>query len=123
MLSSHLDARARISSFTQLTHYVRANPRPQWPPIAPRRTLMAAAVSLHPAAADSSLLPGWTASGRGALSGALIGFGAAVVYVGPRPSPRALQRTRALLSPLYCHDHNVQRVACCGAAPVAVVLS
>ena len=42
-------------------------------------TLMAAAVSLHPAAADSSLLPGWTASGRGALSGALIGFGAAVV--------------------------------------------
>ena len=43
MLSSHLDARARSSSFTQLTHYVRANPRPQWPPIAPRRTLMAAA--------------------------------------------------------------------------------
>jgi hypothetical protein len=53
----------------------------------------------------------------------ITGFGAAVVYVGPRPSPRALQRTRALLSPLYCHDHNVQRVACCGAAPVAVVLS
>jgi hypothetical protein len=41
--------------------------------------LMAAAVSLHPAAANSSLLPGWTASGRGALSGVLIGFGAAVV--------------------------------------------
>ena len=32
--------------------------------------LMAAALH-HPAAASSSLLPGWTATGRGALSGML----------------------------------------------------
>ena len=41
--------------------------------------VVAGLVTLHPAAAQSAMLPGWTFQGRAALGGMVLGFGAFVV--------------------------------------------